>query len=314
MKIQTFILALILIVAFACKSDKKEKEQFEYEKSVIEKPDYIEVVTNVMDFQMVDTIPSGWNTFKYINKSTEPHFILFDDYPDGKTLDTIKARVMPPFDKGMALIMDDNMEGAMAAFAELPKWFPEVKFIGGTGLISPNMTATSTVKLEPGYHIMECYVKMADGMFHASMGMAKEFWVSTEDSGKEPPKANINITISSEEGILYDQPITKGKQVFSVLYKDQMVHEHFLGHDVNLVKLDDNADLEQLEAWINWANPTGLMTPIPEGVTFLGGANNGLPGSMHYFEADLKPGNYAIISEVPNASKKGMLKKFSITE
>jgi hypothetical protein len=155
---------------------------------------------------------------------------------------------------------------------------------------------------------------MANGMFHASMGMAKEFWVTSEDSAKEPTQANVNITISSTEGITYDKPIKKGHQIFSVLFKDQMVHEHFLGHDVNLVKLDDTANLETLEAWMNWANPTGLMTPIPTGVTFLGGSNNGLPGSIQYFEADLEIGNYAFISEVPNASKKGMLKRFTITE
>ena len=310
MKFKTLIL-LICITAFSCKTDKKQQEQLEPE---VQKDNVIEVVTNVMDFVSVDTIPSGWNTFKYINKSTEPHFILFDDYPDGKTLDTVKAVVIPAFNKGMALIMDGDMDAALTAFGELPAWFPEVKFVGGTGLISPGNTATSTVKLEPGMYIMECYVKMEGGVFHASMGMAKELWVLDEDSGNEPPEATVNITISSTEGINYTGEISKGKNIFSVFYKDQIVHEHFLGHDVNLVMLDDNANLEELEAWMNWATPTGLMNPIPEGVTFLGGTNDALPGSTLYFETDLETGNYAFIAEVPNTSKKGMLKTFTVSE
>ena len=38
---------------------------------------------------------------------------------------------------------------------------------------------------------------------------------------------------------------------FSVYYKDQIVHENFVGHDVNLVKLDNNVDLKVLENWMN---------------------------------------------------------------
>ncbi|MBE9489156.1 MAG: hypothetical protein IMY67_02580, partial [Bacteroidetes bacterium] len=296
---KTLIYLLTLIIFASCKTDKKE--QVDYSNKVESKDNVIEVVTNVMDFVTVDTIKSGWNTFKYINKSNEPHFLLFDDYPDGKTLDTVKAVIMPPFDKGMALIMEGNMDAALVEFGKLPDWFPQVQFVGGTGLISPGHEANVTVKLEPGLHIMECYVKMADGMFHASMGMAKEFWVLDEDTGNHPPKASINISISSTEGINYDKPISKGKHIFSVYYGDQTVHEHFLGHDVNLMKLDENTNIDELEAWMNWATPTGLMTPSPEGVTFLGGTNDIPAGSTQYFKVNLEPGNYAFISEVPNA-------------
>ena len=95
---------------------------------------------------------------------------------------------------------------------------------------------------------------------------------------------------------------------------DQIAHEHFLGHDVNLVKLADNANLEELESWMNWSDPKGLISPSPEGVTFLGGANDMPAGSMGYFEVDLVPGNYALISEVPNSMSKNMLKTFVVME
>ncbi len=293
---------------FNCKQEKKQADTYSEEES----KGIIEIVTNVMDFQTVDTVAAGWNTFKYINKSTEPHFVLFDDYPEGKGEEDAKKVVAPVFEKGMQLIMEGEMEEAMAAFGELPEWFGEIVFVGGSGLISGGEENTFTLNLKPGNHVIECYVKMENGMFHTSMGMAKELWVTDEDSRNKPPEATINMSISSTEGINYEGEITKGWQTFSILYNDQIVHENFVGHDVNLVKLEDNANLEELEAWMNWSNPTGLMSPVPDGVTFLGGTNDSPAGSTQYFTANLEPGNYAFIAEVPNTKAKGMFKQFTI--
>ena len=307
---------LSCLFVLSCKNDKKEqiKLQDTEAEEVKKTENYIEIVTNVMDFQSVDTIPSGWNTFKYINKSTQVHFFLLDKYPEGKTIQNTIEEVGPPFDKGMEFIMQGDMDSAMAEFGKLPEWFGEIVFTGGSGLLSPKQTSITTVKLDPGLYIMECYVKMADGKFHTSMGMAKEIHVLDEDSGNTPPEADLDISISSTEGINYEGIITKGNHTFAVHYKDQIVHENFVGHDVNLVKLDDNADLKELEAWMNWATPTGLMDPVPQGVTFLGGTNDAPAGSTQYFSVDLVPGNYALVSEVPNTSSKNMLKTFEVTD
>ncbi|MCX2720792.1 hypothetical protein [Lentiprolixibacter aurantiacus] len=308
------LLVLLTIFFVGCKSDPKKQEASEAEASEPER-EVIEVVTRSMEFFAPDTINSGWNTFVYKNLSTEPHFILLDKYPEGITIENTIAEVAPAFEEGMAMIMEGKMEEAMAAFGKLPEWFGQVVFSGGTGLISPRETAISTLNLAPGYYIMECYVRMPDGRFHTSMGMAKEFIIRSEDSGNKPPEANVSITISSEDGINYSGNMTKGTTIFSVTYEDQIVHENFVGHDVNLVRMEEGADLDALEAWINWASPTGLMSSkLPEGFTFLGGTNDAPAGSVQYFEADLSPGTYAFISEVPGSKAKGMLKTFSISD
>lgn len=315
MKTNATLLLLILILTLSCKTDKKSNAVIE-DVPVTETPkaksNIIEIVTNVMDFQTVDTVPSGWNTFKYINKSTEPHFVLFDDYPEGKGEEDAKNIVAPVFEKGMQLIIQGNMDEAMAAFGELPEWFGQIVFVGGSGLISPSQENTFTLKLKPGNHVIECYVKMENGMFHTSMGMAKNIWVTEADSGNSAPKADINISISSTDGIQYQEELTKGTHTIAVHYKDQIVHEHFVGHDVNLVKLNSNANLDELEAWMNWSLPKGLSNPAPKGVTFLGGTNDAPAGTTQYFKANLTPGNYAFIAEVPNSKEKGMLKTFTI--
>ncbi|MGB5316563.1 MAG: hypothetical protein WBN56_11225 [Robiginitalea sp.] len=303
-------IALLLGIT-SCRQEPKEKSEPGTAQEI--EPAQIQVTTRSMEFFGPDTIPSGWNTFVYKNLSTEPHFILLDKYPEGATIENTLAEVAPAFEAGMQFIMEGKNEEAMGAFGALPEWFSQVVFSGGTGLISPGKTAVTTVKLDPGYYIMECYVRMPDGRFHTSMGMARELIVSEQDSGLRPPEFNIQIDIRGQSGISWNGAPSAGKTVFRVEYVDQMVHGNFVGHDVNLVRMEEGADLEALEAWINWATPTGLMSStMPEGFTFLGGTNDAPAGSVLYFEAELTPGTYVLISEVPNTSEKGMLKTFTV--
>ncbi len=147
------------------------------------------------------------------------------------------------------------------------------------------------------------------------MGMAKAFVASDADSGYEAPTADIALSISKGEGIVFNDStsISQGTHTFSVTYLDQAPHENFIGHDVNLAKIDDTANLETLNTWMDWSNPKGLIEPAPEGVTFLGGTNNMLAGDTGYFEATLSPGTYVLVAEVPNPASKNMLKTFEVT-
>lgn len=306
---------LFLFVLLICCRTEPNKKTAGAEMDKSPKEAGFKVLTSSMEFQCVDTIAAGWNKIIYENQSTEPHFILLDKYPEGRSITDTKKDIIPRFDEGMALIMEGKNEEAMEAFAKLPEWFSEIVFSGGTGLISPKNTAITYVNFKPGYYIMECYIKMPDGKFHTSMGMTKELWVVETENNNQPPESDIQIELSSENGIEYEGSMSVGKNVFTVTYKDQIVHENFVGHDLSLVHLESGADLQSLENWMNWATPDGLMSStLPPGITFIGGTNDAPAGSVHYFEAELKPGNYAFVSEVPNAKAKGMLQTFSVSQ
>ncbi len=313
------IISTILLISISstflliqsCKNDKKQadKEQIE-----IKGENVVEIFTEDMEFQMSDTISSGWNILRYNNLSPQTHFFLIEKYPDGKTLEDAKNHVIPYFSSGMKLINEGKGEKAMAEFGKLPEWYGDVKFLGGSGLISTGKTSETMIRLEPGNYLLECYVKMSNGEFHSAMGMIDEFVVSNIDSGNEELKADSHIDISSEKGIVFKDSIASGKHTFSVTFIDQVVHENFVGHDINLVKLNENADLKELENWMNWANPKGLIEPAPDGFTFLGGVNDMPAGRRGYFVATLEPGKYALVSEVPDTIKKNMLKTFEVSE
>lgn len=295
----------------SCKIDKKEMQS---KTANAEKDNVIEIITENMEFQAPDTIPSGWNTWRYINKSVQPHFILIDDYIDGITVKEFKEELLPPFGEGITKLYEGKNEEAFAAFGKIPEWYSGTIWPGGVGLISPGKTAETTLKLEPGYYIIECYVKMSNGMFHTNMGMYKELIVSDEQSTMKEPVADFAIDISSENGIIFNPPTKAGAYTFSVNFLDQKKYENFEGHDINLVKIDEKADVTTIEAWMNWLDLKGLIDPVPEGFTFLGGVNDMPAGNKGYFRAKLEPGKYALISEVPNASSKNMLKTFIVSE
>ena len=305
------ILLFFLMVSYACKKDQTTSKSAGED---IPRSEIIEIVSNHMDFQMPDSISSGWHTFKYDNRSNETHFFLVDKYPEGFSIENMEKEVGPVFQKGMDLIIEGKPEEGIAAFNKLPEWFFKVVFVGGSGLLSPKSSSLTTLNLEPGYYIIECYVKMPNGTFHSNMGMVKSLIVTSEVSEVAPPEPTNEIVISSKEGIIVKDSVQGGKQIFSVYFKDQMVHENFVGHDINLVRVKKGADISSLEAWINWADPKGLMSPAPEGFTFLGGVNDMPEGSIAYFEVDLSPGSYVLISEVPNAGSKNLLNTFVISD
>ena len=306
-----WILLFSLFFMQRCTTGKRSEDK---EKSEIKSDKRIHIVTKAMDFQTLDTIQSGWNTFVYDNNSTETHFILFDKYPESKTIENAEIEIGPVFQKGMDLSNEGKAEEGFAVFGKLPEWFSQVVYCGGSGLVSANHSSITTLNLDPGYYVMECYVKNASGVFHNVLGMSKALVVAQGNSGMNPPTATVNITISSADGIIYDKPIKPGEQVISVYFEDQKVHENFVGHDVNLVKLDSNADIGFLEKWMNWADPKGLINPSPEGVTFMGGVNDCPAGKTGYFKVDFKPGQYAFISEVPNSLSKNMFKTFEVSD
>ncbi|MEX0997540.1 MAG: hypothetical protein WDZ45_10865 [Flavobacteriaceae bacterium] len=321
--------ALLIVISFfllvGCRDNNEEKkqepnaeEQLMLDAKAMKRlsdREAIEVVTEIMDFQMPGQIPSGWNTFRYINKSEETHFFVFEKMPENKTIEDSKAEVFPVFQEAMDLINQGEPDKGFKTFEKLPAWFYDVKFTGGTGLIAPKSTAETTLYLEPGYYIIECYVKMPNGMFHSVMGMAKEIVVTDNSSDHEPPKATMEIALSSEEGIQFDkQNIEAGLQTIAVHFKDQKVYGNYVGHDLHIAKVEQVADMETLSNWMNWATPEGFKTPVPEGVKFLGGSQEMPEGSTAYFHVLLEPGNYIFVAEVPSPEQKNMLHSFVVTE
>ncbi len=319
--LQLFLILATLLTIFSCKKEQKDQHlSHEVSPDMVlegERPNLpvfgnlVEVKTTGMNFILPEEIPSGWTTFRYTNVSPISHFMLLDKLPvvDGRQISFADfGQIGPVFNDAMKLINEGKAEEGFAEFSRLPKWFSEIIFSGGVGLVSPGETAQTTIFVEPGTYVIECYVK-TNGIFHP---MTKELKVRNNSVNQNPPTATLEMTISKGEGIEMQKNVTSGVQTIAVHFKDQGPHEHFLGHDVHLVKLEEGADLEKLNSWMTWTTPDGLNTPAP--VKFLGGAQEMPAGNTAYITVDLQPGNYAWVAEVPDPASKNMLKTFTVAE
>lgn len=270
----------------------------------------IEVEAEDYAFRLPAEIPSGWNTVRFTNEGEEHHFMFLLRMPDGRDFDDYMTEVAVPFDDVWALMRDGVVgpeEGVEMIFEAMPEWYWEVVFSGGPGLVAPGETVEVTQYLEPGQYVVECYMKTPEGEFHGLEGMADPLTVTVASSDAEPPSADLRLTLSNYE-LEVDEELTAGRHTIAVHYAEQPDMEGVPGHDVHLVRLDEDGNPEEVAAWMNWVEIPGLMEPAPG--TFLGGVNPMPVGSTAYFTVDLEPGRYLFVSEYTGAM--GVMREFRI--
>jgi len=278
-------------------------------------PPVYEVVARGLQFIAPAEIPSGWTTFRFRNESGMTHFAVIERLPEGIGIREQQEQAAPIFQQGMDLISAGDAEAAGKKFGELPEWFGQIVFTGGPGMTGPGQVSETTLFLEPGRYLLECYVK-TNGVFHSynpdpnAYGMVHEFVVTDDASSAQEPDADIRITLSSARGMEVQGDTSAGHHEVQVTFEDQKVYGNYAGHDVHLVRLADDTDLEQLAAWMDWSRPGGLETPAP--AMFLGGTEEMPAGRTAYFEVSLEPGRYAWIAEVPDPAGKGLLQTFEV--
>lgn len=312
----TILLMTVLFhfsILSSCKNANEKKNENVNDANNLKPNKNIEVISTGMNFEMTNKIKSGWTTFKYINKSNETHFFILEKLPDGIGIEKYQKEFLSPFKQAYNYFIDGDIETGNKQFENLPAWSAKMEICGGVALTSPKKTSKTTLFLEPGTYIMECYVRMPNGMPHIFYGMIKEFTVSNTNNGNKEPSADEEISISSQSGITFKDSLTEGNYTFSVDFKDQKIYEHMLGHDINLVKIENEKQLDSLNNWVNLSDYTAFKTPAPEGLTFLGGVEDIFGDKKGYFNVTLKKGHYVLISEIPNAVKRKMFKRFEVT-
>jgi hypothetical protein len=277
-------------------------------------------------------IPAGWTTVRFTNASPVDHFFLIWRYPeDGMAaaeaagqslLDHWHDSVAMSFEGFQAYLegeitLESFSDGLVAALQSSAPWFldPGAAPHGGPGFTAAGRASETTVLLEPGEYIVECYIRDEKGLFHTLAGMLDHITVRPERSSATQPEGTARVVISSEDGIAIEAPPVRGHNVVEVHFRDQAVYPHFLGHNVQLARLRDGADpaaRSELAQWMDWRHPEGLVNRAPAGTRFIGGVMEMTGGSTAYLHVELEPGDYAWIAEVPDPEERNMLQTFSI--
>ena len=271
-------------------------------------------------------IPAGWTTLKQVNETAVLHFVYMFRLPDNQADLTVEeyAELTPKafqdaWDPFFAGEVDVN-EFFGNLVAGLPEWWGEVVPSGGPGFLDAARTGWTTQYLEPGSYILECYVMDGSGTFHNAHGMLAKLVVTDAPSEAPEPAADLAVSISSTAGIVAETgDIQPGLHTVSVTFEDNIVYGHGVGHDVHLIRFDNQTSVEDVNAWINYldvgedgfyADRGALVSTFqdPGPRTFLGGVDtlfaNEAAGATYpvtaYMHVNLTPGRYAWVAEVPN--------------
>ncbi|MBT8279590.1 MAG: hypothetical protein KJO41_11340 [Bacteroidia bacterium] len=290
------MITLLFLFLASCKSNNKETPTAEEPSEVLTK-NFIDVLAKDYTFTVADSIPSGWSTFRMKNTGMMDHFFLLTKLPDTVNIDHYNRDVGGAFGIAWNAIRDGkSKDEAFGLLGEnLPEWYGSAVAMGGAGLISPGEVAINTMKLEPGYYVMECYIKAENGQFHTELGMITPLIVTDEQIDNVPPEADVKLTLTNE-AMQIEGEITSGKTIFAVHYKEQPPFG--LGNDIHIVKVDETTNLDEVAQWMDWSNLTGMVSPGAP-AKFIGGSQEMPAGYTAYFECDLAPGAYAFMAEIP---------------
>lgn len=214
-------------------------------------------------FDAPDTIPAGYTTFNFVNAGPNFHHAALFRVDSGHTPDDLKAALSKP---GVP-----------------PMWAVPV---GGANALSPGDSGTTVVRLTPGSYVMLCLVDTPDRVPHFTRGMFHPITVTPSTDEGTAPTADLQIT-TSDYAFTLDKPLTAGHHVIEVRNAAGQPHE------VELIRLAPGKKVSDVLAWLY--KPEGA--PPAEG---LGGTSPFVGGPV-YFDANLTPGDYALICFVPDA-------------
>lgn len=290
-----------------------------------------------------EEIPSGWTTFTFDNQTTQTHFVYMTRIPnadeklggfDGETLrEKYLNAISLPFQEAWDPYWagEIGVGGFFEKLGEaLPPWFfapGGVVPSGGVGLTAGEKTARTTLNLTEGTYIAECYVLGEEGVFHSTTGMVESFEVTGETSKMATPEPSLDASVSAD-GLTFDEDdVSPGRHTIGITFEDNIGYNHGLGHDVHLIRLDEGTTIDEVNIWMDYLDfgaggmyaDRGALTSThdtPGPQTFLGGVQDIFASTYPvtaYSHVALKPGEYALVAEVPDPADKGLLQEFTVT-
>lgn len=279
-----FTLGIILlgsVAAFGCGGERPQS------------PPTVDITAEDYEFTAPDTVSSGWTTLRMHNQGSEQHLFALVRLPDRVTYHDFKTQVVAPYDSVWSLVVDgriDRAEARRRLRPLLPDWYPdEATLRSGVGLTAPGRTAETTVDLEPGTYVVECYAMTSEEQYHAFRGMIHPLTVTPASSDATPPAADQTLTVADLD-LRGAGPVSPGEHTFAVRFEKDpkaLPVQH-----LHLARLDEDTGADELAEWM-----TSLDPVMPAGETA-------------YVTVDLHSGRYAWLLGVP--PEQGELETFTV--
>jgi hypothetical protein len=232
---------------------------------VVSEPQQVTITATDFGYELPGTpIRAGLMTITLVNHGEEIHHVTLIRLQDGKTVGDFMTAIATP--------------------GPVPDWAVAV---GGPNGAPPGGEANATLVLEPGTHVVACFIPSPDGVPHFAKGMIMGLEVQPGNGASAAlPPGDIDVGLL-EYGFAMSQTPTAGTRSFTVTNQGKEPHE------VVLVRLAPGMTAEQVGAWIE----AGEQGPPPGEP--IGGLSGMSPGQVENFSADLTPGTYGFICFVP---------------
>ncbi len=318
MKFSVTISGAALIMAallFGCGEKPDAGKNPRAETPVTATPNLLDLKAVGLRFEGPGQIGSGWTTIRLQNLSGMTHFALLYRLPEGVTAQRVSDEAIDLFQAMLSAQIAGDEDKVQALAGKIPSWVSDLVYLGGPGLLAPGETVATTMYLEPGRYLIECYAR-TNGVAHNynpdpdQFGMIHPLTVTGSDGGANEPHANATLRISTNGYAFVDGALVNGDNTIRVVYADQAVYAGLVGHDAHFFRIDANTDIDTVARWMDFRRPEGLQTPAP--AYFVGGIEDMPAGSTAYLKVHLTPGDYGIIAEIPHAIDKGLYATFAI--
>ena len=219
-----------------------------------EMPGTIDVRAGLVDIAMVDN-------------GTQPH-------------QTQVARLKPGVTRGQVLDELVTKRNQAAAFSLLA-------FVGGPDIVSPGYGQETILNLPAGQYVLLCLVVGQDGIPHIYKGMIHFFTVAPAQRPQVPPPQVNGEVIMKDLSYKLPGVITQSRALTL-----QVVNQGSEAHEMNLVKLDKGAGVQDIISFFQ--SPSG-PPPFEE----VGGMAALAAGGSSWIKIHLEPGTYAALSFLP---------------
>lgn len=261
-------------------------------------PPTVDIIAEDYEFQVPDTVPAGWVTFRMHNQGSETHYMEIDRLPDEVTVTEFRfrqERIGTVYDSLGSLLDEgalDTAEAVSALRSVAPDgfWGGDLTDLGrdagGIGLVGPGETARTTLRLEPGTYSMICLMPTAEGKRHVSLGMIAVLVVAGRPTEAEPPAPDV---VMRQDGgdVSTEGSFRTGRQIIAFHVDSVAGNEDGGKVGAYLTRLDDGTRSEDL---VRWVTEGEYQPPAP--TTFLGGVDEIGVGDSAYVTLDLEVGRY----------------------
>lgn len=231
-------------------------------------------------FDGPDALGAGWVTVTFTNAGTELHEMFVSALPEGKTY--------ADFEAAMALDMGDDGDENDTESDEAWDALEGGHLTTGIGAVASGVTMEVTFQAAPGTYVLQCWIPAPDGTPHAFKGMHAALNVTGSAAGAMPTESDVTLTFA--EGNLTIEPaFDAGVHTVKAVNANAGTGEAD-ATGLQFIQLEGNA------TWMDFLAAFEPNATGPPPGTAWGGLSLLPGGQTAFFEVDLAPGRYVILS------------------